>query len=229
MGCGSSSEASSPQTNNPPKSRSEQNDDQQRTANANDVSSAPPAKTNATSNGETSAPPAKTNVTSNGETSKTNDNAVSNQFVQEGVKSHNNYRSMHDAPAMKVAQDLVDYAQNYANKLAEIDQMKHSNCTLPSGERVGENLYCYWSSDKTALPTADDAVKSWYDEIKDYNFNSPGFAMNTGHFTQVVWKGSVELGMAWAKASSGTTYVVANYRPAGNMMGAFEGNVLPKK
>jgi hypothetical protein len=51
----------------------------------------------------------------------------------------------------------------------------------------------------------------------------------SGHFTQVVWKGSTELGMAWAKSAKGTTYVVANYRPAGNMMGDFENHVLPKQ
>ncbi|XP_045181656.2 Golgi-associated plant pathogenesis-related protein 1-like [Mercenaria mercenaria] len=152
-----------------------------------------------------------------------------NQFMNDAIASHNKYRAIHGAPEMQPAQELIDYAQKYANDLAKRDTMEHSKCTLPSGGRIGENLYCYWSSNTTESPTAEMAVSSWYDEIKDYNFNNPGFGMNTGHFTQVVWKGSTELGMAWAKASGGTTYVVANYRPAGNMMGDFEQNVLPKQ
>jgi hypothetical protein len=47
---------------------------------------------------------------------------------------------------------------------------------------------------------------------------------------QMVWKESKELGMGWAKSSDGrSVYIVARYRPAGNMMGAFEQNVFPPK
>jgi hypothetical protein len=34
----------------------------------------------------------------------------------------------------------------------------------------------------------------WYDEVKFYNYNNPGFGMSTGHFTQLVWIGSNALG-----------------------------------
>ena len=27
------------------------------------------------------------------------------------------------------------------------------------------------------------SVNMWYNEVKNYNFNNPGFTMNTGHFT----------------------------------------------
>ena len=58
------------------------------------------------------------------------------------------------------------------------------------------------------------------------------FLMNrliiSGHFTQVVWKGSEEMGIGKAQSKEGSWYVVANYRPPGNMMGDFEKNVLPK-
>ena len=51
--------------------------------------------------------------------------------------------------------------------------------------------------------------------------------MHPGHFTQLVWKGSKEMGVGRATARSGNIYVVANYAPTGNMQGAFQANVLP--
>ena len=49
-----------------------------------------------------------------------------------------------------------------------------------------------------------------------------------GHFTQVVWKESKKLGIAYASGKSGT-YVVANYDPAGNFLGQYPTNVLALK
>ena len=62
-----------------------------------------------------------------------------------------------------------------------------------------------------------------------YNFNSGGFRGGTGHFTQVVWKGSTVLGIGRAEVDEGgmkCAYVVGRYKPAGNMMGDFQQNVL---
>jgi hypothetical protein len=50
-----------------------------------------------------------------------------------------------------------------------------------------------------------------------------------GHFTQVIWKESTELGIAKAKGKNGSTYIVANYNPGGNMMGDYKDNVFPLK
>ena len=51
--------------------------------------------------------------------------------------------------------------------------------------------------------------------------------MATGHFTQVVWKGSQKLGVGFALTGDGKTlYVVAQYSPPGNYMGQFGSNVL---
>ena len=80
--------------------------------------------------------------------------------------------------------------------------------------------------DVIGAQTTDD----WYKEIKLYNFNQPGFSMSTGHFTQVVWKGSQKLGLGYALTGDGKTlYVVAQYSPPGNIRGQFEQNVLPTK
>ena len=52
---------------------------------------------------------------------------------------------------------------------------------------------------------------------------------NLGHFTQVVWKNSKNLGIAKARSSSGKIIVVANYEPAGNFIGQYVQNVPPPK
>jgi hypothetical protein len=44
------------------------------------------------------------------------------------------------------------------------------------------------------------ATQAWYDEIKDYDWENPGFSMETGHFTQVVWKGTTKVGFGYAQS-----------------------------
>ena len=72
---------------------------------------------------------------------------------------------------------------------------------------------------------------SRYNEVcsPGYDFTSPSFSGGTGHFTQVVWKGSTVLGIGRAEGTirgMKCAYTVARYRPAGNMMGAFAQNVV---
>ena len=53
--------------------------------------------------------------------------------------------------------------------------------------------------------------------------------METGHFTQVVWKSSAKLGIGKSTAKKGNmmcTYIVGRYRPPGNFMGQFQKEVL---
>ena len=67
---------------------------------------------------------------------------------------------------------------------------------------------------------------SWYDEIAVYNYYNPGFSTKTGHFTQVIWKDSIELGIGLAfSADNKKAWVVAQYYPAGNVEGEYSRNV----
>lgn len=72
-----------------------------------------------------------------------------------------------------------------------------------------------------------EVVDNWYSEERNYDYNNPGFRSNTGHFTQLVWKSTTHVGVGRAVNGS-TTFVVANYTPAGNVTnaGQFEQNVL---
>jgi glioma pathogenesis-related protein 2 len=70
----------------------------------------------------------------------------------------------------------------------------------------------------------------WYNEIKYYKFSKSQFSMETGHFTQLIWKATKNLGVGIAFTSSKRkVYVVAQYSPPGNMEEAFKENVLPGK
>jgi uncharacterized protein YkwD len=146
---------------------------------------------------------------------------------------HNAYRTTHHSPAMANQASLNTTAQQWAEYLAKNALFQHS--TAAQRNNAGENIYVYYTTATTVTVAtlATEAVKSWYNEVKDYDYAIAQFASNTGHFTQVVWKASVGLGSGAAsgiKVINGVTYnafyVVSQYAPAGNMTGAFVANVL---
>ena len=72
-------------------------------------------------------------------------------------------------------------------------------------------------------------MDSWYSEVSDYNWSSPGFASSTGHFTQIVWINTKQMGIGIACTSDQKKcYIVANYSPPGNYGGEYQANVKPK-
>ncbi|KAH9361308.1 hypothetical protein HPB48_006870 [Haemaphysalis longicornis] len=119
---------------------------------------------------------------------------------------------------------LCRYAQEWADTLAKRDAFSHR-----PNNKYGENIYMAWSSDPTKEVTGREAVDSWYSEIKQHQFGGEPRSLGSGHFTQVIWKGSTELGTARARTATGKLLVVANYNPAGNMIGSFAQNVPPPK
>lgn len=143
------------------------------------------------------------------------------------LKVHNDIRLQFDAQLLTWNDTLANYAQLWAN-----------HCTFEhSHGPYGENI---WSSTgSTPKPAvAGESVKDWASEVKDYDPNNPGFSMETGHFTQVVWAGSRQVGCAVGfctpedldfDSSYGdkAELVVCEYWPPGNFLGkqSFEANV----
>ncbi|KAL2100078.1 hypothetical protein ACEWY4_004472 [Coilia grayii] len=155
-------------------------------------------------------------------TSKLNSlSATDSSFEREFLEAHNSYRQLHGASPLTMSRDLCRTAQKWADHLLASKKMQHSQADH------GENLYYAWSSAPKQIH-GKEAVDNWYSEIKDYNFRKPGFQSGTGHFTQVVWRGSEELGVGLA-TDGNTVIVVGQYLPAGNITnpGYFEKNVLP--
>ena len=136
---------------------------------------------------------------------------------------HNYYRAQHQVGDVSRSSDIESIAQTYSDYLASIDTMEHSSNTY-NGDDLGENLY--WGPLSDTIGTA--AVDLWYSEIDYYDFSSPGWNYDAGHFTQVIWKGSQQIGCGVGCGSSTYCYVTCNYYPAGNYLNSFASNVFPK-
>ena len=139
------------------------------------------------------------------------------------LKNHNYHRKRHQAEDLVRNTEIEKVAQAYSEQLATIDQMVHSG-----NQNYGENLFYCYASNKICV-TGEAASQSWYDEVKDYNYSNPVFSSKTGHFTQLVWKDTEEIGCGAACNSNNKCYVTCNYYPPGNYRGEFEDNVLPVK
>jgi uncharacterized protein YkwD len=146
------------------------------------------------------------------------------------LSKHNAYRKAHGSPDLTASASLDASAQAWADKLAESGQFLHS------GGEYGENLYSISANEELAADAiATNAVDAWYNEGKSYDFASAEPAPNTFHFTQLLWKGSTELGVGVGRATKGDDadaiiyYVVCQYTPTGNISGAWAENVLPRR
>ncbi|CAF0958542.1 unnamed protein product [Rotaria sordida] len=141
-------------------------------------------------------------------------------FRQQALDKHNEYRKIHCSEELKLNNDLNDISQDYAEQLAEIDQVPPNH----SGIRM-ENLYYQRGNYK--LP-GSDPVLYWYQEIEFYNWTNPDFSM-AHHFAKLIWNGARELGVgvAYSKANI-TMYVVATYSPGGYLEESYDQNVRKK-
>ncbi|GFR83639.1 Golgi-associated plant pathogenesis-related protein 1 [Elysia marginata] len=143
------------------------------------------------------------------------------KFREEALIAHNEKRALHGAPPIKLSAELNNIAQKYAEILYQKGEFTHSDSSFRNG--AGENLAA-GSYEMTGAAVTD----FWYREINKYDWNDPGFKSDTGHFTQVVWKDCTHMGIGKSERGKNGMYAyVANYSPAGNMIGAFEQNVLP--
>ncbi|CAF4158003.1 unnamed protein product, partial [Adineta steineri] len=147
-------------------------------------------------------------------------------YRQQALDQHNFYRAKHCTPSLVIDPALNDIAQTYAQKLADANIFDHSYNKF-NGQPMGENLFATGGG-AFFHGNGSQPVGAWYAEIKDYDWSKPGYKGSIGHFTQVIWKDTTKLGIGRAvTGNNGTAYVVANYYPAGNYIGAFEKDVLP--
>ena len=67
---------------------------------------------------------------------------VQSRFINEALNAHNECRAKHGVPPLQHCNDLSVIAQNYAQKLAQWRQLKHSpnDSRVYNNQKLGENL-----------------------------------------------------------------------------------------
>lgn len=143
------------------------------------------------------------------------------------VQEHNALRAEIGAPKLRWSKPLARQAATWATTL------KKSGCAMRhSRGKLGENLY--WASarittakNKTrsapqAITEKDVAAawaseKAWYSRASNSCNAPPG--KSCGHYTQMVWAKTKEIGCAKAVCDDNSQIWVCNYAPAGNFVG----------
>ena len=127
------------------------------------------------------------------------------------VSEHNIWRAEVGSTPLKWNNNMAKQSADYALKIAKMGSLVHSNCD------EGENLYM--TSAQVFSP--EDAVNAWGREKEYYR---AGTKINNnnykqfGHYTQMIWYKTSEVGCGAAQSKYGT-FVVCRYNPPGNFIG----------
>lgn len=146
-------------------------------------------------------------------------------FKSSCVNSTNIYRAQHDVPVVTWNDTLAEWAARWSSKCL----------WAHSGLGYGENL-------AEGFANVADAVGGWANERDRFDFANAHFTEQTGHFSQVIWKGSTSMGCARtycdvngqqnlrivARSDDEKAFgwlFVCEYWPPGNVNGQFKQNV----
>lgn len=130
------------------------------------------------------------------------------------LSEHNAARADYDVPALQWSDALAADARKWAKHLASTGGFRHSG---QNGQ--GENL---WRGTKGY--SAREMVALWVDEQRYYNggripdVSTTGNFADVGHFTQIIWRTTKQVGCALADGRRDQV-LVCRYYPAGNVMG----------
>ncbi|KAK6495857.1 hypothetical protein TWF481_002902 [Arthrobotrys musiformis] len=126
---------------------------------------------------------------------------ILNSDDQRCLDTHNKLRAFHNAQPLTWNQEMASFARD-----------KTQDCIMHhSGGPYGENIAFGYDS-------VHAAITAWYEEKDQYDAAAPGFQGSAGHFTQVVWRNTSELGCFNRQCGSGQ-YLMCEYKAPGNILG----------
>ena len=141
------------------------------------------------------------------------------------LESHNVTRRKHGLQSLKWSEKLARYSKQWTDHLGSGShcQIRHRGGTPPYGENLYRASALRWSTgERETLPvTIKNVVKAWTDEEKwyDYNRNRCQPGKQCGHYTQIVWRKTTEVGCALKVCADKSQIWVCSYNPPGNFQG----------
>lgn len=140
------------------------------------------------------------------------------------IAAHNHWRQAVGVPELRWSGQLAARAQQWADQLQRTRgcEPEHSPAT-----DVGENVF--WASAiirsggrrSVNAVTPADVVTDWAAERAnlDVRTNRCAVGMACGHYTQIIWKDTREVGCGRAICSDSSQVWVCDYLPPGNEVG----------
>jgi len=145
------------------------------------------------------------------------------QQAQQIVAYHNQKRAEVGSGNVTWSTQIAQYAQQRADQIARTKQLAH----LPQGQNpYGENLASGGSTGGAGGYSVISACDGWYAEKAKMPRNARTmtvdlFNKGVGHYTQMVWKGSTQIGAGISQYQQGgftMIVVVCCYNPPGNVI-----------
>lgn len=125
------------------------------------------------------------------------------------LAAHNAVRARVGAPPLKWSAKLADQAQEWANRLLAEKRFAHR-----PDSSYGQNLFEITGAAAAAL----QVVNGWDAESADYDYAANKCRKVCGHYTQIVWATTKEVGCGVARDSRRQVWV-CDYNPPGNYIG----------
>lgn len=131
---------------------------------------------------------------------------------------HNAERTRLGLPPLVWNPRLARDAGDYAKVLLERGRLQHSHANDREGQ--GENLWMgtagAWNSEAMVEMFLDE--RRYFRAAKFPDVSLTGNWNDVGHYTQIVWRDTKEVGCA-IESGKGNDVLVCRYFPAGNVMG----------
>jgi pathogenesis-related protein 1 len=147
------------------------------------------------------------------------------------LDAHNLCRARYGARPLEYDRQLEIKAQEWANHLVVIPEMKHNPNKVCGGfvGDTGENIAREegWANYE---PRHTTPIRDWHSEVKNYDLvkKVPKPSGEWGHFTQLIWKSTRKVGCGFVLLRHGhdgfRSAWVCTYHPAGNVPGEFPAN-----
>ena len=157
--------------------------------------------------------------------SKTNAEDVDiDNYTDLMLKLHNELRQNYNLPLLTKNEELNDMASKYAESLVKNNGKFINTSNIYNGQFVGENVIISESK------KAEDVFNVITKEKNLYNYEENKFSKKAGHFTQMIWKETTDVGIGFMQDKENNKYYsVILYYPTGNCLGQFKKNVNKEK